>query len=89
MLSHPSWVCGLKHILERLSEYGSVVTSFVGVWIETQNQQQNEQQHQSHPSWVCGLKPSALSSPIIPRLSHPSWVCGLKHWYAVTFAKPI
>ena len=22
-------------------------------------------------------------------LSHPSWVCGLKHWYAVTFAKPI
>ena len=28
-------MCGLKRILERLPKYGSVVTSFVGVWIET------------------------------------------------------
>ena len=35
MQSHPSWVCGLKHCMERLSKYDSVVTPFVGVWIET------------------------------------------------------
>ena len=31
-----------------------------------------------------------LYIPLRERIkSHPSWVCGLKHWYAVTYAKPI
>ena len=56
MQSHPSWVCGLK--LEKLENYCAKhnVTPFVGVWIETDNETDNQIQKQSHPSWVCGLK---------------------------------
>ena len=43
----------------------------------------------SHPSWVCGLKLFNRRLHMLQLLSHPSWVCGLKHWYAITFAKPI
>ena len=33
--SHPSWVCGLKQVnLSKLND-DFIVTSFVGVWIET------------------------------------------------------
>ena len=35
MSSHPSWVCGLKHLIHALPEDVFVVTPFVGVWIET------------------------------------------------------
>ena len=35
MQSHPSWVCGLKHITVQSIEQMRVVTPFVGVWIET------------------------------------------------------
>ena len=34
-LSHPSWVCGLKHLCLTLMIRCSLVTPFVGVWIET------------------------------------------------------
>ena len=34
-MSHPSWVCGLKLRMYIDPEKGSVVTPFVGVWIET------------------------------------------------------
>ena len=34
LLSHPAWVCGLKHILNTLQMYKKV-TPCVGVWIET------------------------------------------------------
>ena len=33
--SHPSWVCGLKHLCLTLMIRCSLVTPFVGVWIET------------------------------------------------------
>ena len=33
--SHPSWVCGLKHVILYLYGVGHEVTPFVGVWIET------------------------------------------------------
>ena len=35
MLSHPSWVCGLKLHVEQLEDVVPGVTPFVGVWIET------------------------------------------------------
>ena len=35
MQSHPSWVCGLKHVILDLYGIGHEVTPFVGVWIET------------------------------------------------------
>ena len=34
-LSHPSWVCGLKHRYYCLTDRVFAVTPFVGVWIET------------------------------------------------------
>ena len=35
-MSHPSWVCGLKHRISFISIMFTEVTPFVGVWIETQ-----------------------------------------------------
>ena len=32
--SHPTWVCGLKHLNASISG-GGEVTPYVGVWIET------------------------------------------------------
>ena len=37
VLSHPSWVCGLKPNIENIFVYTSGVTPFVGVWIETKD----------------------------------------------------
>ena len=34
-LSHPSWVCGLKHYRQQYNAQQKRVTPFVGVWIET------------------------------------------------------
>ena len=35
VLSHPSWVCGLKQRIDNLRADAQTVTPFVGVWIET------------------------------------------------------
>ena len=35
VLSHPSWVCGLKLSLQNMEPWLPWVTPFVGVWIET------------------------------------------------------
>ena len=56
MQSHPSWVCGLKHILVGQVLGFHSVTPFVGVWIETALSQHGKANKMSHPSWVCGLK---------------------------------
>ena len=55
--SHPTWVCGLKHVC--LAYFGCQigVTPYVGVWIETSCLQPLTSCQQSHPTWVCGLKP--------------------------------
>ena len=36
-MSHPSWVCGLKHDSFYEGWLAPRVTPFVGVWIETEN----------------------------------------------------
>ena len=33
--SHPTWVCGLKHVFPREWMTDHYVTPYVGVWIET------------------------------------------------------
>ena len=35
VMSHPSWVCGLKHQWVKHKQHNHYVTPFVGVWIET------------------------------------------------------
>ena len=34
-LSHPAWVCGLKHYMSNIEDTIYDVTPCVGVWIET------------------------------------------------------
>ena len=48
-MSHPSWVCGLKHGQSVRGSAPSLVTPFVGVWIETYNH--------SYLSHVCLVTP--------------------------------
>ena len=38
-MSHPSWVCGLKLIMDITVIKTLRVTPFVGVWIETEDTQ--------------------------------------------------
>ena len=57
IMSHPSWVCGLKLEIERNPYSLKQVTPFVGVWIETISELSlTLSLPKSHPSWVCGLK---------------------------------
>ena len=49
MPSHPSWVCGLKHLLANLLITADEVTPFVGVWIETHGQDAPARHHQVTP----------------------------------------
>ena len=55
-MSHPSWVCGLKHRLYDgtgidVTSHPSWVCGLKPLWIT-----QSEGHSPSHPSWVCGLK---------------------------------
>ena len=60
-MSHPVWVCGLKHISCKLFEFARSVTPCMGVWIETRLLRKYAPRQGSHPVWVCGLKPGLLS----------------------------
>ena len=56
----------------------TIVTPFVGVWIETLQLCKHRILIKSHPSWVCGLKLKSFVETRKQKGSHPSWVCGLK-----------
>ena len=64
-MSHPSWVCGLKHCLVVFLVNLILVTPFVGVWIETPENSYSLVIGRSHPSWVCGLKHAQLEENIV------------------------
>ena len=53
MQSHPSWVCGLKHLGLQVMMRTFCVTPFVGVWIETESLYTFEEQSQSHTLRGC------------------------------------
>ena len=78
VVSHPSWVCGLKHGLsiDRLPTVMSHPSWVCGLkqtfWISISFALT------SHPSWVCGLKLLLGLRGSAGDMSHPSWVCGLK-----------
>ena len=61
LLSHPSWVRGLK---QRSSARKSFITvaPLVGAWIETIPLENTVRNPSSHPSWVRGLKLGLSSS---------------------------
>ncbi|CUQ43634.1 Uncharacterised protein [Segatella copri] len=56
--SHPSWVCGLKHVKHCKSKLEIVSHPSWVCGLKLFGQCQKESRRQSHPSWVCGLKPN-------------------------------
>ena len=77
-VSHPAWVCGLKHGMWMVIIRMEKVTPCVGVWIGTTASCRACITPKSHPAWVCGLKHLPYSPVGMCCWSHPAWVCGLK-----------
>ena len=71
----------IETIQQTFAHAATVVTPFVGVWIETSPGGEPTPPPRSHPSWVCGLKLINHDRCDINVPSHPSWVCGLKQMY--------
>ena len=44
----------------------AIVTPCVGVWIETNEENEQRPNHSSHPAWVCGLKLGTVYHPSAP-----------------------
>ena len=81
-MSHPSWVCGLKQLSLYHLHLVSMVTPFVGVWIETDVWNNILGNHQrSHPSWVCGLKLSSVDGAKIRFYVTPFVGVWIETWF--------
>ena len=78
-MSHPSWVCGLKHYLVVFLANLILVTPFVGVWIETPVCPDGCSLRSVTPFVGVWIETMIDINPQVNQnLSHPSWVCGLK-----------
>ena len=77
--SHPTWVRGLKRLLISILHLLREVAPYVGAWIETLLEKDNQSYWTSHPTWVRGLKHCLRRVNIKLGESHPTWVRGLKH----------
>ena len=77
--SHPTWVCGLKHIYKNdlpddVTSHPTWVCGLKPYYIFGYMSNRL-----SHPTWVCGLKQKQLQQEAKAYAkSHPTWVCGLK-----------
>ena len=82
VLSHPTWVRGLKS--RNLGELDRLpaVAPHVGAWIEIVAFVQGAYVGGSHPTWVRGLKSAFDHAAISCGASHPTWVRGLKLYVA-------
>ena len=76
--SHPSWVCGLKHNHRICLKNQEPVTPFVGVWIETFENQNELQEQKVTPFVGVWIETFCRHRWLAWVESHPSWVCGLK-----------
>ena len=65
LVSHPTWVRGLKHILDDNVLRVHEVAPYVGAWIETFCERDNRAHGMSHPTWVRGLKLNGVIKQII------------------------
>ena len=59
-MSHPSWVCGLKHTFWRNAETINMSHPSWVCGLKHRDNLKTLQGLKSHPSWVCGLKLSSL-----------------------------
>ena len=81
VLSHPTWVRGLKHLIRHLIRQKPDVAPYVGAWIETEKCSIFAASIRSHPTWVRGLKLECECRLSACLQSHPTWVRGLKPRY--------
>ena len=56
LLSHPTWVRGLKPVRPIIRFTDGAVAPYVGAWIETTSAFPVMRLQTSHPTWVRGLK---------------------------------
>ena len=78
MLSHPTWVRGLKHLYSLRGSERCRVAPYVGAWIETSRLKAEMYLPEVAPyvgAWIETLIALRLS---IDNESHPTWVRGLK-----------
>ena len=78
LLSHPTWVRGLKQTIKIERCTLNIVAPYVGAWIETRIYLKARWQIRSHPTWVRGLKHLFQYQLKVAQKSHPTWVRGLK-----------
>ena len=76
-MSHPVWVCGLKHSV-RDSVTCCGVTPCMGVWIETCIQYSCFGVSHVTPCMGVWIETGSLPGGEDENVSHPVWVCGLK-----------
>ena len=62
LVSHPSWVRGLKLLRDLYKCPADIVAPLVGAWIETLKITFLPSKRVSHPSWVRGLKPVVVAA---------------------------
>ena len=77
--SHPSWVRGLKLVLQAVGIDDAVVAPLVGAWIETSCLITKRSQSVVAP--LVGAWIETRCTRVVPgkkAMSHPSWVRGLK-----------
>ena len=79
MLSHPSWVRGLKQKLAISQFTLSVVAPLVGAWIETEVTAELSEILPVAPLVGAWIETASIEHNVRTALSHPSWVRGLKH----------
>ncbi len=77
--SHPTWVCGLKLFSSYYCSLFSIVTPYVGVWIETVEMIQLNQCLDVTPYVGVWIETCFWGYHCQEGRSHPTWVCGLKH----------
>ena len=76
-MSHPAWVCGLKHTIKQLRRQRKV-TPCVGVWIETKGKEGKNNKGFVTPCVGVWIETRQVVKMMNDKLSHPAWVCGLK-----------
>ena len=77
VLSHPTWVCGLKPV-KRFLMILLLVTPYVGVWIETYGLRNAIDYGTVTPYVGVWIETFMSLSSSGVGMSHPTWVCGLK-----------
>ena len=61
LLSHPLWVCGLKHWNQDRADRWHVSHPSWVCGLKRKAHEELQRQGRSHPSWVCGLKHTLLN----------------------------